>query len=172
MLRIKSVLLVSVLTVFVSFAGMDAYSQSKVKIGTYDSRMVAVMFYNSKYFNLREEAKKRMEAAKEKNDTVEIENIKKEMPLRQRFMHEQAFGKGSVNWIMDQFKDKVSDIAEKEKVNIVVSKWELNYYGQGAEFVDLTEKICAIFGSEMDFKKMYSELQMNEPVKDAYLIED
>jgi hypothetical protein len=172
MLSFKSILSVSMIAVFVFISGMDAYSQSKVKIGTYDSRMVAVMFYNSKYFNLREEAKKRMEAAKEKNDSVEIANIMKEMPLRQRFMHEQVFGKGSVNWIMDQFKDKVSDIAGKEKVNIVVSKWELNYYGQGTEFIDLTEKICAIFGSEMDFKKMYSELQINEPVKDAFLIED
>lgn len=172
MFYLKSLFVFSILAILVLSSAGDSFSQSKIRIGTYDSRMVAVAFYNSKYFNMREDAKKRMDVAREKNDTVEINNIMKEMPLRQRFMHEQAFGKGSVSWIMDAFKEKISGVAEKEKVGIVVSKFELLCYTKDTELIDITLKLCDIFESSVDLKQMYTEMQAVEPIKDAFLIED
>lgn len=172
MARFKSFSVISVIALLLAVTFVNSYSQSKLKIGTFDSRMVAVAFYNSKHFNLREDATKRMDAAKEKNDTAEISAIMKEMPLRQRFMHEQAFGKGSVAWIMDAFKDKVSGVAKNEKVDIVVSKYELDYCPKDAELTDITLKLCEIFESTINLQQMYSEMKNVEPMKDAFLIED
>jgi hypothetical protein len=113
-----------------------------------------------------------MKTAKEKNDTIEIANIDKEMNLRQRMMHEQGFGKGSVSYIMDEIKDKMSELAKNEGLNIIVSKWELNFNSTDGEIIDISEKVANLFEPTKDMRDIYQEFLKNEPVKDAFLIED
>ena len=151
----------------------NLFSQTKIRIGTYDSRIIAVAYYNSKHFAGFPEQSEKMKIAK-KNDTTEMANINKELGLRQRMMHEQGFGKGTVCYFMDEIKDKLSEFAKNEKLNFIVSKWELNYYSTDAEIVDVTEKVANLFEPKKSMKEMISDMQSNAPVpiKDAFLIED
>ena len=165
----KSIFKLFVLFLFVFAAGMNSYSQTKVRVGTYDSRLIAVAYYNSKLFKLPAEAREMMKAAQEKNDTVTISAISKEMPLRQRYMHEQAFGKASVCYLIEEIKDKVSDYVKKEKLDFIVSKWEMSFINPNYEVVDITLSLANLFEPSMDVGKMINELNNNEPIKDAFL---
>jgi hypothetical protein len=94
------------------------------------------------------------------------------MSLRQRMMHEQCFGKGSVCYLLDEIKDKISELAKNEKLNIVISRWELNFSGANAEIVDITEKIANLLEPSKNTTEMITGFRNKEPVKDAYLLED
>ena len=92
-------------------------AQTTKRIGTFDSRAVAVVYYNSKYFkNPVESLMSEMKTAKEKGDKKAIAKIEREGSLRQVMMHEQGFGKGSINNIIDIVKDKMAFLAKSNEV--------------------------------------------------------
>jgi len=169
---LKTLILIFIFALMIFSGSNNVYAQTKIRVGTYDSRLIAVAYYNSKFFKLTSEARERMKAAKDTNDSTEISNITKEMSLRQRMIHEQGFGKGLVCYIMDEIKDKISDLAKNEKLSIIVSKWELSFNSSDIEVVDITEKVANLFESGQDIKAMILEFQKNEPLKDAFLLED
>ncbi|MBI5019967.1 MAG: hypothetical protein HZB59_00870 [Ignavibacteriales bacterium] len=155
--------------------GCSTYSnaQAKQRIGIFDSRSVAIVHANSKFFkNPYPEIKKRMETAKEKNDTKEIAKIEYEAKLHQAILHDQGFGKGSVNTIIDLYKDKIAEIAKAENLSAVVSKWEVVYSNPDIELVDITDKITAFFEPSDKMKETIKEVPQHEPVKDAFFIDD
>jgi len=168
----KSFFTAIILSLLISSAGINSYAQSKVRVGTYDSRLIAVAYYNSKLFKLPSEAREKMKVAKEKNDTATMSSIGKEMTLRQRYMHEQAFGKASVCYLIEEIKDKVSDFTKNENLDFIVSKWEMSFTNPNFEVVDITLKLANLFEPLKDMKEMMSDLNNNEPVKDAFLLED
>ena len=168
----KMFLKLFVLFLFVFAAGVNSYSQSKVRVGTYDSRLIAIAYYNSKLFKLPSEAFEKMKAAKEKNDTAEMSKINNEMTLRQRYMHEQGFGKATVCYLIEQIKDKVAEYVKKEKLDFIVSKWEMSFINPNFEVVDITLSLANLFEPSQDMSQMMGVLKSNEPIKDAFLIED
>jgi hypothetical protein len=172
MSTLKSFISLFILSLLILIGSGNICAQTKLRIGTYDSRIIAIAYFGSKHFTRFAEQTERMKTAKEKYDTAEIANINKEMSLRQRMMHEQGFGKGTVCYLMDEIKDKISEFAKNEKLNIIVSKWELNYYGTNVEIIDVTEKVANLFEPSKSLKDIIPEMEKNSPVKDAFLIED
>ena len=120
--------------------------QPKIRIGVYDSRAVAISYANSKFFkNPFSNLGPRMKVAKERNDTKEIAKIEIEGKMHQAILHDQGFGKGSVNTILENYKEKIDAIAKDEKLDLIVSKWEVMYQGSPLELVDITEKMAGLF---------------------------
>jgi len=151
----------------------NSIAQPKQRIGIFDSRSIAIVYANSKYFkNPYPEIKKRMEAAKKKKDAKEIAKIEYEAKLHQAILHDQGFGKGSVNTILDMYKDKIASIAKAENLTAVVSKWELVYYNSDIEVVDITDKIVDLFEPSEKIRETIKEVPQHEPVKDAFFIDD
>ncbi len=157
----------------VLFGTEEMNAQTTQKIGTFDSRAVAIAYYNSKDFkNTIESSMLDMKTAKEKGDKKAIAKIERENSLRQAMMHEQGFGRGSINNIIDLVKDKIAVLAKNENLTTIVSKWEVVYSGADVKLVDITEKIVDLFEPNERMKQMTKEVLKSEPVKDAYLIED
>jgi hypothetical protein len=77
------------------------------------------------------------QAKKDEND--------KRMKLQQRRAHEQGFSTGSVTGIMAKVKDSLPGVANQTGVEVIVSKWELNHQSPGAEVVDVTDELAALF---------------------------
>jgi len=143
------------------------------RIGIFDSRAVAIACANSPTFNkIPVMLMERMKAAKEKGDTTEIAAIKREGMLHQVMMHEQGFGKGSVISMTALVKDSIAALAEREHVLLVVSKWEVVYNAKNVELVDLTEKITEFFRPNDKVKGWLKELSKQDPIENAYLIQD
>jgi len=156
-------------------SGKEANAQTKLWIGVFDSRAVAVAYYNSEFSNVRQtfgSLKTKMKEAKEKDDKKAIASLEREGTLRQAMMHQQGFGDGSVNNITETIKDKMSLLAKEENLSAIVSKWELVFNSADIELVDITVKVVDFFEPNEEMKEMTKEVMQSEPIKDAYLIDD
>jgi len=151
----------------------EASAKDKLRIGTFDSRMVAIYYFRSPDF--QKEMGKLMtdfKAAKEKKDTAMIKKLEEKGQLQQRIAHDKGFGRGSVSEIMEKQSESLKELAKKENLAVIVSKWELNYSSPDVEIVDITLKIMDIFKAPVDVKKMYDEMKGVKPIEDAFFIED
>ncbi len=148
-------------------------AQAKQKIGTYDSRAVAIWYSNTEEFRkemgaIFDGAKK----AKEKNDTAELKKFEQKGQLTQRILHDKGFGRGSVAEILEKYKDKISEYSKKENFTALVSKWELLFSNSEAEVIDITVPLLKALGSDEKVIKMYDEMKRQDPIKDAFFIEN
>jgi hypothetical protein len=152
------------------------FAQSKFRVGTYDSRAIVLAYLNSAYsrnfMQTMKELSAKMQKAKQENDSEAIKKLNFEGPVRQAILHEKGFGTGSVRFEIMEIKDKIDSLAKAEKIDLVVSKWELNYSDPNCEVIDITEKIASLFNPNDRFKKMTQDILKSEPLKDAFLIED
>jgi len=148
------------------YSNASAQAQaSKLRVGVYDSRAVAVAYGNSTEFK---ETMKPVEAeykkAKEAKDEKRVKEIESQMQLKQRRAHEQGFSTGSVAPIMAQVKDRLPDVAKQAGVQLIVSKWELNHQSSDVEIVDVTDRIVALFHVNERGLKWCKEIQNTKPV--------
>jgi hypothetical protein len=155
---ITAVLACFILTLFGGASVVPANAQPKIRIGTYDSRYVALAFYNMKQINdfmvnLNEELNK----ARESGDKNKIMELEAKGPAFQNLMHQQVFGNLSIPNVMATIKDQLPAIAQKAGVTMIVSKWEIQYSESGVEQVDLTMQILDLFHIDDATKKMIEE---------------
>ena len=156
-------------------SGIQTNAQTKLRIGVFDSRAVAVAFYNSKFSTNQQifaSLGTRMKEAKGKDDKDAIAKIEREASLRQVMMHEQGFGRGSINNVTGAIKDKLAQLAKSENLSVIVSKWELVFSDADVVSIDVTEKIVDFFEPNEKIKSMMKEIMESEPLKDAFLIDD
>jgi len=144
----------------------SAQSQSNtLRIGVYDSRAVAVAYCNSAEFR---EAMKPIKADYEKaraaRDEKRMKGIDARMKLQQRRQHEQGSSTGSVAAIMAKVESSLPAVAEQTGVQVIVSKWELNYQSPAVEVVDVTDRIVERFKVEQRARKQIEEIQRQPPV--------
>lgn len=166
---------VLIMTIFLPVLGKGTNAQTIQRIGVFDSRAVAVAYYNSKFSNnqqIFQSLGSQMQLAKSKDDKEAISKLELEGTMRQAMMHEQGFGKGSINNITESVKDKMTQLAKNENLSAIVSKWEMIFSGKDVELIDITEKIVDFFEPNDQIKSMVKEIMQSEPVKDAYLIDD
>jgi hypothetical protein len=132
-----------------ALAGAADSNQSSVRplrVGTYDSRAVAIAYGNSEDFQKSiAPIHADYEKAKAAKDEKRMREIDAAVKLQQRRMHEQGFSTGSVAPLMDTVKNALPDIAKKANVQIIASKWELNYQSADVETVDVTDEVVALF---------------------------
>jgi hypothetical protein len=146
-----------------------AYAQTaKIRIGTFDSRLIALAYYNSKdYDKVIAEFNKTYSEATARKDSVTIKKLLVRGPVMQRMMHDRIFGKGTINDILDNYKDKITAIGKAQNVSMIVSKWEVEYKTPGIELVDLTWKILDIFHPTDRVIQMVKIGEKELPIKDA-----
>ena len=136
----------AVMSVVVCASAAAQSRTNQLRIGVYDSRAVAIAFANSKEFQeaLKPVLADYQKAKDEKNDQ-RMKEIEARMRLQQRRLHEQGFSTGSVAGTMAKVKDELPALAKKAGVQMIVSKWELNYCSPDVETVDVTEPVAALF---------------------------
>ncbi len=142
------------------------------RVGVFDSRAIAIACNSPAVANAFAKLGERMKIAKEKGDTTAIKAIEREAQLRQAMLHEQGFGKGSVISMIALVKDSVAALAAREKVILVVSKYEVVCSAKDVELVDLTEKITEFFHPNEQVKAWLKDLPNKEPIEEAYLAQD
>lgn len=139
----------------------------KTRVGTYDSRAVAVAFCGSAAFNQRlAEQKKAAEQAEAANDRPKIEALRAEAAAGQQLLHKQGFSTASVDDILERIKDRLPAIKERAGVTVLVSKWDkpgLAGYPD-AEFVDVTMALVDAFDPNPRQRKSAVEIQKHDPI--------
>jgi len=130
-------------------AGATAFAQPKentLRVGVYDSRAIAVAYGNSTEFRKSlETITANHTQAKAAKDDKRVKEIEAQMKAKQRRQHEQGFSTGSVANIMATIKDSLPAVAKKAGVEIIVSKWEVNYQSPEVKVIDVTDDLVALF---------------------------
>ncbi len=153
-----------------------ADAQSKIRIGTYDSRFVALAFYRADNMkrmrdfmgNLNLELQK----AKQANDEKKLNELLAKGPAFQNLAHQQVFGNLSIPNAMETIKDRLPAIAKKMGVTLIASKWEIQYSSPEIETVDLTLQLVDLFNIDDATRKGIEEglKQNQEPIPAEQLL--
>jgi hypothetical protein len=140
---------------------------AKLRVGTYDSRSVAVAFAGSEAFNKwMGDLKAEKDKAKAAGDQKRIAELNAEAAARQKLMHKQGFSTTPVDNILDQIKDKLPMIKEKAGVTALMSRWDktgLAKY-QDSELVDVTMALVDAFNPNDRQRKSAIEIQKHDPI--------
>ena len=136
-----------------------------IKVGVYDSRCIAVAYAASDYHeSAMAELKKRHDAALAANDAAVGKAIEAEGQAMQDRMHEQAFGAAPVDEYLEPVKAELPKIAEKMGVDIIVSKWAIDYQNNDACFVDVTDAMVALYDPDMKTLKSVQAARNHPPM--------
>lgn len=140
-------------------------SRANVRIGTYDSRAIAIAFGNSSegmqfVSTLRAEMMK----AREARDDSLVRHIENKAGAYQKLNHLRAFSIGSVSEILQNHQAEVAVAAEEAGVQTIVSKFELIYRGMGVDTVDVTLALTRIFKPSEQVQKWISSVPNQKPL--------
>lgn len=138
---------------------------TRVVVGTFDSRAVAVAWARSDGFRRELEAlRAQLEEARAREDLARIAEIEARGPALQERLHRQGFGTEPVDDILARFSAQLSALAEEAGVDVVVSRWALAWQRPGTRFVDLTEPLVERIGVDEETRAMVRRLVETEPV--------
>lgn len=161
---------------FTGFSYTACFAQnnmSKIKIGTYDSRVVFIAYVNSDYF-IQQNRKRHEEGNMilQSNDTVKKIEAFYRVMTEEYLMHQRGFSNGSTASILLLVKDKLPIIAKDAGVVAIISKWELTFADPAVEIVDLTMQVAQLYNPTGNFEKTAGELAKMDPIPLEELLMD
>jgi len=144
--------LVFLLASFWSYAQQET---ARIRIGTFDSRCVALVYGRSADFmKLRDSVENIYSKAKEDGDKEKIAEIEQYKPTMQVLLHQQVFSNGSINNILEKIKEKFPVIAKENNLKMILSKWEIIFADESIELIDITDQLTAMFNPDEATKKL------------------
>lgn len=162
------ILLISGLAMYSTVGAQQAKEQasiSKLRVGTFDSRAVAIAYARSeKFVNYVQGLKAEHAKAKKEGNEKRVKELEAEGPALQELLHKQGFSTWPVDDILAQIKDRIPEIAKKAEVDVIVSKWNIVYQQPGIEFIDVTDLMVIPFNPDEETLKLLKSLHEVEPV--------
>lgn len=147
-------------------------SASKLRVGTFDSRAVAIAYARSENFmQYIKGLKAELEKAKAEKNEKRVKELETMGPAMQELMHKQGFSTWPVDDILEQIKDKIPEIAKQAEVDVIISKWNIVYQQPSIEFIDVTDLMVMPFNPSEETLKIIEELKKMEPVSLEELME-
>lgn len=140
-------------------------AKALLRVGVYDSRAVAIAFANSEMHN--EVVKQKMadhDKAKADGDQAKVKELEAWGNTQQERLHLQGFGTEPVSDILAHIKDELPRIASDTGVDVIVSKWQLDFTAKDAQFVDVTQAMVMPFKPSDKVKNWIRQLKDNPPV--------
>ena len=83
----------------------------------------------------------------------------------QHLLHQMVFSNGSIGIVMAIIKDKLPELAKTAGVNIIISKWELNFSDPSIEIVDLTSQVAQLFQPKENIDQMSKDISAQQPIQ-------
>ena len=148
-----------------SVADADEPAASPVRIGTFDSRLVAIAYVRSDDFenHLRPLQPKLKKAKADGNEKL-VKELGDQGKAMQDLIHKQGFSTWPIDDILKTMEDEIPGIAKKAKVDLIVSKWDIVYERKGIEYVDVTDRMVKRFDPSEETKKVLEEIKKKKPV--------
>jgi hypothetical protein len=136
-----------------------------MKIGTYDSRGIAIAYARSAEFG-QQMAKLRSDhaAAKAKGDEKLAKELEQQGQWGQVRLHQRGFSTAGCGDLLAKVADGLPGVAREAGVVLIVSKWEMPYQDASIEVVDLTLPIAKLFKPDEQTLKILGELAANKPI--------
>jgi hypothetical protein len=132
-------------------AAEGAPNDKKVRIGTYDSRAIAIAYAHSR-FNPVGEKMAAYEKAKAAGDREEIKELEAWGQEHQRQLHFQGFSRVPVDDLLAPVKDGVAKLARERKLAAITMNCD--FTGGQVELVDVTDDLVKLYDpSEKTLKR-------------------
>jgi hypothetical protein len=145
--------------------------EARARIGTYDSRAIAVAFVGSSAYAASDgkklaEMMAELNKAKAEGNRRRVADLEARMKGQQALLRQQAFSTGPVDDILEHIKSQIPEIARAAGVALIVSKWDKAALEQhpAAERVDVTmAMVKALHPTERQLKAAIEVLK-HEPI--------
>jgi hypothetical protein len=116
---------------------------SKVIIGTYDSRAVKLAY-----------------------DSATFAGLMPDLRVPKAIEFRQGFGTGDVSEYLDQIRDESPRISQNLGVDVIVSKWDIEYHDPNVAFVNVTEALIQPFKPTEERMKIIRALIRKPPISE------
>jgi hypothetical protein len=169
MSHIVIVLLIGTIIALVGMSGRPTIAAdapaaiAKVRIGTYDSRAVALAWGRSKAAmkDISDRTAEHKKAKAEGNDKL-VKQIEEEMKVRQDKMHWQVFGDWNIDDVLVKIRPNYPAIAQKAGVVAIVPRAE--FKDASVETVDVTELMAEQFAPDSKTKAIMKDMASKPPL--------
>ncbi len=142
-----------------------------LRVGVYDSRAIAVTYYQSEHWNKILKAKlQEMEEAKARGDEKKVKELEAWGSGNQQKAHLQGFGTAPVHSCLDVIRDKLPDIVRQAGVDVIVSKWEFDYQSPEADVVDITDPMVAAYNPSQRVLDIVKEMKDKAPLSEEEIL--
>ncbi len=141
--------------------GDPALASGRVRVGTYDSRAIAVAYAASSFSPVGEKMKE-YDAAKQAGDKGKMAELESWGKSYQRMLHFQGFGRVPVGDLLEPVKDGVAQVAADHQLAIIAM--QCDYVGADAEVVDVTDDLVELFSPAARTREMARKVQEADPV--------
>jgi hypothetical protein len=139
-------------------------TQSKIRVGVYNSRSVALAYYRSEAHGEKiAKLKAGYEKAKAAGDKEGMAKFEKLGPGEQDKAHRQVFGNAPIDDIMEGLKDALPEIREKAGVDKIAREQTSD---PAIEIVDITSKLVEHFKPTKETLKIIEEMKKHPPLSD------
>ena len=128
------------------FKVVGAEPPSTLRVGTFDSRFVALAYYRSEHgMNPARALQEELQEAREAKHKKRLRELESKGSALQNLMHQQVFGNLSIPNVLKTVSDSLPAVATNAGVSLLVSKWEIQYSTSEIELVDLTPQLVELF---------------------------
>ncbi len=140
-------------------------SGSTLRVGTFDSRALAMAYYRSpEFIQSMQDLKDEYEKAKAAGDEKRVKELEVKGPAQQELVHKQGFSTWPVDNILEKIKEKIPEIAEQANVDVIVCKWDIVFQRSGVKFIDVTDLMVKPFNPDEKTQKIIKDIQKQDPV--------
>jgi hypothetical protein len=146
-------------------AGDDPPQAKKVRIGTYDSRAIAIAYAPSRFNPVREKMAA-YEKAKAAGDRAKMKELETWGEQHQRLLHFQGFGRVPVTELLEPVKDEVAKLARQRQLTAITM--HCDFLGADVEVVDVTDDLVKLYDPS---KKALGHIQAIRTAKPVPLTE-
>ena len=160
----KKLFILSVLLLFAGFVFGQTLKKNVV-VGTFDSRIIAVAYYNTEaHMSYVNDLKADHAKAEESGDTELAKKLEAIGEASQELASKQAFSTWPVDNILETIEGKIPEIAKQAKVDLIVSKWDIVYQESGVEFIDVTDVMVKLFNPDEQMLEMLEQIKQQPPL--------
>lgn len=146
----------------------------KLRIGTYDSRVIAMAYFSSEVYNASEgkavarcnDEMTKAKASEDKMQVADVEAKYKDLIQTQIRRHKQVYSTAPIDDLLLLMKDQIPAIAKAAGVGPIVSQWDKNALKQyeDAERVDVTLPMAKALHPTDDQLKAALDLRKQNPI--------
>ena len=160
----KKLLVVTALLLFAGIVFGQTLKKSVV-VGTFDSRVISIAYYNTEaHMSYVEGLKAEHAEAEASGDKERVKELETIGEASQDLAHKQAFSTWPVDNILKIIKGKIPEIAKQADVDLIISKWNIVYQRSGIEFIDVTDVMVKLFNPDEQTLEIIEQLKKQDPV--------
>jgi len=138
-----------------------------LRVGTYDSRAIAVAAYGSEYYTLHvKPLEDAFQKAKDEGNDDLVKELEPKVWAQRKHSHRQGFSTAPVDEMLEYIKDEIPKIAKKAGIGPIISKWDKDALAKykSAEKVDITMPLVKAFKPREQSLKWAEKIQKKPPI--------